>query len=66
MKKHARVPLFTALILLMLSGSLLAQVLEDGKPEDLGFNSEKLGRIEPVILQAMQDKEIPGAVVLFN
>ena len=63
MKKHARVPFYTALILLILSGSLFAQVLEEGKPEELGFNSQKLDRIEPVILQAMEDRGIPGAVV---
>ena len=52
------------LLVFLFSGGLQAQVLENGNPEDLGFNVEKLNRIEPVIKQAMEDKEIPGAVVL--
>ena len=46
----------------MASGNPQAQVLEEGRPEELGFNLEKLERIEPVILQAMDDKEIPDAI----
>ncbi|MFH1964414.1 MAG: serine hydrolase domain-containing protein [Acidobacteriota bacterium] len=52
------------LLVSLLSGGLQAQVLKKGNPEDLGFNVEKLNRIESVIKQAMEDKEIPGAVVL--
>ena len=61
-----KVKLLSSLTLLvfLFSGGLQAQVLENGNPEDLGFNVEKLNRIEPVIRQAMEDKEIPGAVVL--
>jgi CubicO group peptidase (beta-lactamase class C family) len=61
-----KVKLLSSLTLLvfLFSGGLQAQVLENGNPGDLGFNVEKLNRIEPVIRQAMEDKEIPGAVVL--
>ena len=64
MAAKARFLLFLIILASLLTGGLPAQVLEEGNPEDLGFNVEKLNRIEPVILQAMEDKEIPGAVVL--
>lgn len=62
-EKFGRITCIT-LFFFLLAGGLQAQVLEEGNPEALGFNVEKLGRIEPVILQSMADKEIPGAVVL--
>ena len=64
MLRKVRVLFCLFLLYPMASGNPQAQVLEEGRPEDLGFNPEKLDRIEPVILQAMDDKEIPGAVVL--
>ncbi len=64
MAEKARFLLFFIILASLLTGGLPAQVLEEGRPEDLGFSVEKLNRIEPVILQAMDDKEIPGAVVL--
>ena len=64
MDVKARFLFFFIIFASLLTGGLPAQVLEEGNPEDLGFNVEKLNRIEPVILQAMEDKEIPGAVVL--
>ncbi len=64
MLRKVRVLFCLFLLYPMASGNPQAQVLEEGRPEELGFNPEKLDRIEPVILQAMDDKEIPGAVVL--
>lgn len=62
-EKFGRITCIT-LFVFLLTGGLQAQVLEEGNPEALGFNVEKLNRIEPVILQSMEDREIPGAVVL--
>ena len=63
MAAKARFLLFLIILASLLTGGLPAQVLEEGNPEDLGFNVEKLNRIEPVILQAMEDKEIPGVQI---
>ena len=49
MLRKVRVLFCLFLLYPMASGNPQAQVLEEGRPEDLGFNPEKLDRIEPVI-----------------
>ena len=41
-----------------------AQEIGEGDPGQLGFNMEKLNRVEDVIRESMEEKEIPGAVVM--
>lgn len=41
-----------------------AQELGEGDPVELGFDFEKLSRVDEVIRESMEEKEIPGAVVM--
>ncbi len=56
--------LLLPLLFILFSTGLPAQVLQEGDPGALGFNVDKLNLVETVILQSMEDQEIPGAVVM--
>jgi beta-glucosidase-like glycosyl hydrolase/CubicO group peptidase (beta-lactamase class C family) len=40
------------------------QALREGRPEEAGFNSKMLSKIDDVVVQAISDSAFPGAVVL--
>jgi len=55
---------FSFLLLLVLVSRLNAQELPVGKPEDLGFSSERLQRLTSVFQTYVDDKKMAGSVVL--
>ena len=55
---------FKFLILVLLSGTVQAQVLSWGEPEKVGMSRERLSKLDEVVQQAIEKGEIPGAVVL--
>jgi len=52
------------LIVILICQNSLAQPLPKAKPEELGFSSKRLSRIDAVVKKAIDEKKIPGAVVL--
>jgi len=50
------------LIVIFISQNSLAQPLPKAKPEELGFSSKRLSRIDVVVKKAIDEKKIPGAV----
>ena len=58
---------FTLLLALFLGLSASAQSVKNitpaAKPEDVGFSSERLGRIDNLIAEHVKNKTLPGAVV---
>jgi len=50
-------------IISLLSLSAIAQPLQTAKPEELGIDSRRLHYADEAILQAIQNKDIPGAVL---
>src|SRR5690242_1623791 len=44
--------------------TLLLSTLPDSRPESLGFDPERLARIDAAVERAIAAKQIPGAVVL--
>jgi len=56
--------IFTLLTLLVLVIPLHAQELPIGKPEELGFSSERLQRLTSVFQEYANDKKMAGSVVL--
>jgi CubicO group peptidase (beta-lactamase class C family) len=60
-----RLHLFTCYVLLvLLSSTLYAQDLPVGKPEELGFSTERLQRLTNVFQAYATDKKMAGSVVL--
>lgn len=55
---------FPAMILLLLCVTVQGQVLSWGKPEEVGMSSERLARLDEVVQAAIEEEEVPGAVVL--
>ena len=49
---------------LALSSSVWAQALPTAKPESVGMSSERLAKIGAVLQQEVNDKKLPGAVVM--
>jgi len=57
--------IFSALFfLLFCSGHLLAQFLPEASPESVALDSERLAKVDGVIAAAIQQKDIPGAVIM--
>ena len=56
---------FTVIVAaLALSSSVWAQALPTAKPESVGMSSERLAKIGAVLQQEVNDKKLPGAVVM--
>jgi len=55
---------FVFMCLLILITLSIAQGLPDAKPEDVGMSSSHLHRVRPLILEAINRKDFPGAVLL--
>lgn len=49
---------------LMVTGSAVAQALPIAKPESVGMSSERLAKIGTILQQEVNDKKLPGAVVM--
>jgi CubicO group peptidase (beta-lactamase class C family) len=56
--------LIVALAVVLLPGSTCAQELQAAKPEELGFSSERLGRIDKVFSTYVTEDKMAGSVVL--
>ena len=60
-----KVPVFfPAMIFLLFSVTVRAQVLSWGEPEELAMSSERLARLDEVVQATIEEEEVPGAVVL--
>src|SRR6187455_2861760 len=64
MIKQALRTLYPFFLLLVVVTSLHAQELPVGKPEDLGFSSERLQRLTSVFQAYVDEKKMAGSVVL--
>ena len=56
--------LSVAAALTALAASVLAQPLPSASPESVGMSSERLGKLTAAFKQEVQDKKLPGAVVM--
>jgi CubicO group peptidase (beta-lactamase class C family) len=59
--------LFPFVLVILISISTVAQSVKNisvaSKPEDVGFSTERLGRIDAMIIEHVKNKTLPGAVV---
>ena len=55
---------FVALVWLALASVAVADTLPYAKPEEVGFSSERLGRVTEMLRTNIAEGEIPGAVLL--
>lgn len=56
--------LFSFFLVVNLSAQPAANPLKSASPESVGMSSDRLARIDAMCNQAIQDKEVPGMVVL--
>src|SRR5215472_8681996 len=56
--------LIVSLVWLALVSTAVAETLPNAKPEDVGFSSERLGRVTEMLRTNIAAGEIPGAVLL--
>ena len=61
---HTLRPTLVAAALALASVSVLAQALPTAKPESVGMSSERLAKIGAALQQEVNDKKLPGAVVM--
>jgi CubicO group peptidase (beta-lactamase class C family) len=64
MQKSLTVLLFTFFIGFALAQTPTQYTLQEAKPEEAGFSTERLGRMDRVIQEYIDQKRIPGAVAL--
>jgi len=62
--KTPRFQLRVIVAALAVSGSVFAQALPTAKPESVGMSSERLAKIGALLEQEVNDKKLPGAVVM--
>ncbi len=62
--KPPRFQLSLIVAALAVSGSVFAQALPTAKPESVGMSSERLAKIGALLEQEVNDKKLPGAVVM--
>ena len=62
--KTPRFQLSLIVAALAVSGSVFAQALPTAKPESVGMSSERLAKIGALLEQEVNDKKLPGAVVM--
>ena len=62
--KSPRFQLSLIVAALAVSGSVFAQALPTAKPESVGMSSERLAKIGALLEQEVNDKKLPGAVVM--
>jgi CubicO group peptidase (beta-lactamase class C family) len=61
---HTLRPTLVAAALALTSASVFAQALPTAKPESVGMSSERLAKITAALQQEVNDKKLPGAVVM--
>ena len=61
---HTLRPSLVAAALALTSASVFAQALPTAKPESVGMSSERLAKITAALQQEVNDKKLPGAVVM--
>ena len=59
-----KILLSSFLFCLLISSFINAQTFEAANPDKLGFNADRLERIDDIINRAIENKEIPGAVAM--
>ncbi len=63
-RTHTLRPTLLAAALALASASVFAQALPTAKPESVGMSSERLAKITATLQQEVNDKKLPGAVVM--
>jgi CubicO group peptidase (beta-lactamase class C family) len=61
---HTLRPTLVAAALALTGASVFAQALPTAKPESVGMSSERLAKITAALQQEVNDKKLPGAVVM--
>ena len=61
---HAMRPALLTAALTLAASNLFAQALPTAKPESVGMSSERLAKIGAALQQEVNDKKLPGAVVM--
>ena len=56
--------LYVAPVLALLTGPLAAASIQGAKPEEVGFSSERLARIQQTVKRHIDAHDIAGAVTL--
>jgi CubicO group peptidase (beta-lactamase class C family) len=65
MRKVRQIPLFlSALVAVLMAATGRADDLPRARPADVGLSAKKLERLDARFKQAIEDRQIPGAVVL--